>query len=250
VIAALFAMTFRPKADPRHAKVGAIQQFKDGWDYASGSPPIRSIISLLALVSFVGIPYAVLMPIFAGKILHGGPHTLGFLMTASGCGALVGALWLASRKNVLGLGRVIAWATALFGVGLLGFAFSRLLWLSVIFMVITGFGFMVEMASSNTILQTIVEDNKRGRVMSLFIMAFLGTAPFGSLLAGILSERIGAPHTLVISGLCCLGGAAWFARGLPELRKSIRPIYIQMGIIKEVSDALESTAIFTVPPET
>jgi len=250
VIAALCAMTFKPRTQERHAQAGAIQQFKEGWDYVSGSPPIRSIISLLALVSLVGIPYAVLMPIFAGKILHGGPHTLGSLMTASGCGALIGALWLASRKSVLGLGRVIAWTTALFGIGLIGFACSKILWLSVIFMVLTGFGFMVEMASSNTILQTIVEDNKRGRVMSFFIMAFLGTAPFGSLFAGSLSERIGAPHTLMISGLCCLGGSVWFARKLPELRKSIRPIYIQMGIIKEVSNALENTTLLNAPLET
>jgi MFS family permease len=250
VIAALFAMTFKTTAGPRFAHADAITQFKEGWAYVSDFHPIRAIISLLALVSLVGIPYAVLMPIFAGQILHGGPHALGLLMAASGSGALVGALWLASRKSVLGLGRVIVWATALFGMGLVGFASSRILWVSAILMVVTGFGFMVQMASSNTILQTIVEDNKRGRVMSFFMMAFLGTMPFGSLLAGSLSERIGAPHTLLISGFCCMGGALWFARGLPELRTSIRPIYIQMGIIKEVSNALGSTAIFTTPPET
>jgi MFS family permease len=243
-------MTFKAAAGPRHAQDDAITQFKEGWTYVSGFQPIRAIISLLALVSLVGIPYAVLMPIFAGKILHGGPHALGLLMTASGTGALVGALWLATRKSVLGLGRVIAWATGLFGLGLVGFAASKVLWLSALLMLVTGFGFMVQMASSNTILQTIVEDDKRGRVMSFFMMAFLGTTPFGSLLAGSLSERIGAPHTLMISGLCCLGGALWFARGLPELRKSIRPIYIQMGIIKEVSKALESTVILTTPRET
>ena len=250
VIAALGAMTFTSVTELRQAQAGAMRQFKEGWVYVSSSPPIRSIIGLLALVSLVGIPYTVLMPIFAGKILHGGPHALGFLMTASGTGALIGALWLASRRSVLGLGTVIVWTTALFGFGLIGFSYSRILCVSAVFMVITGFGFMVEMASSNTILQTIVEDNKRGRVMSFFIMAFLGTAPFGSLLAGSLSERIGAPHTLLISGLCCFGGALWFARRLPELRKSIRPIYIQMGIIKEVSTALGNTAHLTAPIET
>ena len=151
------------------------------------------------------------MPVFATKVFHGGPHTLGFLMTASGCGALAGALWLASRRSVVGLGRVIPIASAMFGVGLIAFSFTHTLWLALPCLVVAGCGFMVQMAASNTVIQTIVDDEKRGRVMSFYTMAFLGTAPFGSLIAGWLSERIGAPHTLTVGGLCCIVGAMWFA---------------------------------------
>jgi MFS family permease len=174
--------------------------------------------------------------------LHGGPHTLGFLMTASGCGALSAALWLASRKSILGLGRIIPIATVVFGAGLMAFSFSRLLWLSLVCLFVAGFGFMTQMASSNTILQTIVDDDKRGRVMSFYLMAFLGTAPFGSLIAGSLAARIGAPHTILLSGACCWAGAFWFARTLPALRAAIRPVYIKMGILPQMTAALATTA--------
>ena len=150
---------------------------------------------------------------------------------------------------MLGLGRVIPTAATLFGAGLIAFSLSRVLWLSMPFLVVAGFGFMVQMAASNTILQTIVDDEKRGRVMSFYMMAFLGTAPFGSLLAGALSARIGAPHTLLMGGVCCLGGAAWFASGLPKLREAVRPIYIRMGILPQVAAALQNTAELSVPPE-
>lgn len=233
VIVALTAMRVKPRAIP--PAVGFFNHFKEGFKYVVRSQPIRSIISLLALVSLLGVPYTVLMPIFAGPILKGGPHTLGFLMSAAGAGALMAALWLAGRKSVLGLGRVIYMSTALFGIGLIGFSFSRELWLSMILLVTLGCGFMLQMASSNTILQTIVEDDKRGRVMSLFIMAFIGTAPFGSLLAGGISQRIGAPNTLLICGIFCLVGSVWFYRQLPEIRKKIRPIYISLGIISEAT---------------
>ena len=166
----------------------------------AGSPPIRSILLLLALVSLVGMPYTVLMPVFASKILHGGPHTLGFLMAATGVGALLGAVFLANRRSVLGLGRVIPMMSALFGAGLIGFSLSRSLWLSLLLLVVTGLGFMVQMAASNTLLQTLVDDDKRGRVMSFYTMSIMGITPFGSLLAGGLASRIGAPHTLLFGG--------------------------------------------------
>jgi MFS family permease len=190
-----------------------------------------------------------LTPIFAATVFHGGPHTLGLLMTSSGCGALVGALWLAARRSVVGLGRVIAIASGLFGLGLIGFSWSTALWLAIPCLVLTGFGFMVQMASSNTVLQTIVDDAKRGRVMSFYMMAFLGTAPFGSLMAGSLSSRIGAPETLRIGGVCCLAGAAWFARCLPVLRAAVHPIYIRMGILPQVAAGLGDSAELSVPPE-
>jgi MFS family permease len=227
----LLAMHVRAGRPALAHTISPFEQFKEGWAYAYGFRPIRSIIALIALVCLVGAPYTVLMPIFAGIILHGGPHTLGFLMTASGGGALLGALWLASRRSIVGLSHTIPVAAGLFGVGLMAFSISRVLWLSLAMMVVTGFGFMVQVASSNTLLQTIVEDAKRGRVIAFFLMAYLGTTPFGSLMAGALSARVGAAFTLAIGGICCVGGALWFAAGLSSLHEDIHPVYVELGIV-------------------
>jgi MFS family permease len=235
VIASLLAMRVTPAETASVIrKLNVFQQIHEGWTYVRNNPPISKILLLLALVSLVGMPYTVLMPIFANEVLKGGPYTLGFLMAASGTGALTGALLLASRKSVLGLGRFIPRMAALFGVGLIAFSFSRMIWLSLILMVLTGLGFMVQMAVSNTIIQTIVDEDKRGRVMSFYTMAFMGTAPFGSLLAGSVAERIGAPYTLLIGGSGCIIGAFWFYRALPRLREFVRPIYKEKGIIPEM----------------
>jgi len=169
------------------------------------------------------VPYSVLMPVYAAEILGGGAHTLGFLMTATGGGALLGALWLASRRNAAGLPLNIAMAGAVFSIGLIGFALSRTFWLSVPLLVVVGFGFIAMVASGNTLLQTIVEDTKRGRVIAFFLMAYFGTTPFGSLAAGALSSRIGAPHTLFGCGVLCLAGVAWFASRLKTLQHDIAP---------------------------
>jgi len=228
---------------------GTLRQFTEGFSYAFGFRPIRSIIILLALVSLVGVPYSVLMPVFAASVFHGGPHTLGLLMTASGCGALLGALWLAQRRSVIGLGRVISVASGLFGIGLISFSFVRVLWLATPCLVVAGFGFMVQMASSNTVIQTIVDDEKRGRVMSFYMMAFLGTAPFGSLAAGWLSSRIGAGHTLLVGGTACIVGALWFASVLPAIRVAVRPIYVRLGILPEMAAGLARATEVSVPPE-
>jgi MFS family permease len=177
------------------------------------------------------MPYTVLMPVFAKNVLHGGPHTLGFLLGASGVGAAVGAIYLASRTSVLGLGKLIVIASSIFGIGLITFSISRILLLSLLFLVFTGFGMMVQMASCNTVLQTIVEEDKRGRVMSLYTTAFMGMVPFGSLLAGSLASKIGAPTTITISGIACILGSIRFARKLPSLREQVRPIYIKKGIL-------------------
>jgi MFS family permease len=249
VIVALLRMRIAAPAAAPAVRRNAWQQFTEGWRYALGFRPIRSTILLLALVSLVGVPYSVLMPVFATAVFHGGPNTLGFLMTASGCGALAGALWLAQRKSVVGLGRIIPIATALFGAGLIAFSFSSILWIAVPCLVVAGFGFMVQMASSNTVIQTIVDDEKRGRVMSFYMMAFLGTAPFGSLMAGWMSSRIGAPDTLRVGGVCCAAGAFWFFTELPEIRAAVRPIYVRMGILPEVATGLGSAAASAVPPE-
>lgn len=227
----------------------AHQELHEGWRYVVESVPIRSILLLLALTSLLGFPYSVLMPIFASDVLHGGANALGFLMAASGVGALIGAVLLALRKSVLGLGRYIAICSAVFGVSLVVFSFSRIFWLSLLVMPFTGFGFMQQMASSNTILQTIVDDQKRGRVMSFYGMSFLGVAPFGSLLAGFLAARIGAPATLFWCGVAVILVSLWFASQLPAIRAAVRPIYIKLGILPEMAMAVQQASALQTPPE-
>ncbi len=219
---------------------GALAELKAGWRYVSKFKPIRAILLLLALVSFVGMPYTVLMPVFAQKILHGGPNTLGWLMGATGLGALGAAVTLAMRKTILGLGRVIAVSAALFGGGLIAFSLSHWLALSLVLLFVTGFGMMEQMASSNTILQTITDEQMRGRVMSYYSMAFVGTAPFGSLAAGYVADRIGAPMTLIIGGICCVVGSGLYWRELGEIRRLVRPIYRKLGILPEVASGVQA----------
>jgi len=207
---------------------------REGYSYAFGFAPIRYILLQLGLMSFMGMSYAVLMPIFAKDILHGGPHTLGFLMAASGIGALTGSVYLASRQTILGLGRLIAYASVIFGIGIIAFSFSKILIVSLSMMFLTGFGMIVQIASANTILQSIVEEDKRGRVMSIYTTAIIGMAPIGNLFAGALASWIGAPNTLILSGLSCIIGSLLFALKLPHIRKKVRPIYVKMGIISEL----------------
>lgn len=248
VIISLLAMSLMPRGVER-ARQSVLSELREGWNYVIGFRPIWSILSLLALLSLVGMPYTTLMPIFAGSVLHGGAHTLGFLMAALGVGALIGAVSLAARESVLGLGRLIAMTAAGFGAGLVAFAASRQLWLSLLLLVFTGFCFMQQMASSNTILQTIVADEKRGRVMSFYSMAFQGVTPFGSLIAGAAASHIGAPHTLMIGGSICICGAAVFALQLPALRQLIRPIYARIGIIPELAKGINVASVLQEPPE-
>ena len=202
-----------------------------GWTYVSTSVPVRTILLLFAMVSLMGMPFVVLMPIFAAQVLHGGPHTLGFLMGAMGVGALISALALAARRSVRGLARMIPIAAVVFGAGLIGFGLSRVFWLSAVTVLIAGAGMMQGMAGSNTIIQTIVPEDKRGRVMSYYTMAFVGMAPFGSLLAGSMAHVLGAPSTVVLNGCAVLLGAAWFWTQLPAVRDAMRPIYREMGIL-------------------
>ncbi len=217
-----------------------LEDLRSGFRYALGFPPILALLLLLALVSLAGMPYTVLLPLVADRVLHGGSHTLGFLMGAAGVGALFGALYLASRNTVLGLGRVIALATALFGAALVAFSFSRWLLLSLALLALVGTGFMVQIAASNTVLQTIVREEMRGRVMAFYTMAFMGMAPFGSLLAGALAARLGAPAAIRAGGIGCLAGAAVFARWLPRIREHVVPIYIERGILPQVATGLAS----------
>jgi MFS family permease len=182
------------------------------------------------------------MPVFAKEILHGGSHTYGFLMGAAGFGALLGALFLASRESVLKLGRIVPASAILFGAGLIGLSFSRIFPISLVLMIFIGLGMMMQAAASNTILQTITDDDKRGRVMSFYTMAIMGTAPFGSLMAGGLAKVIGTPGTIFIGGLACIIGALFFLRKLPELKRVVRPIYVQMGIIPEVAKGIQTAS--------
>jgi MFS family permease len=195
-----------------------------------------------AMMSLVAVPYAVLMPVFAKSILHGDARTLGFLMGSIGLGAFIGAIYLARRKSVRGLEKVVVVAAGVFAAGTIGFALSRNLWLSLLLAALPGFGIMVQMASINTILQTLVDDDKRGRVMSLHVTAFIGVAPLGSLLAGFVAEHLGAPHTLLLSGLLSIAVMIFLARKLPLIRRMIHPIYVRKGIIPEVAAGLQTAA--------
>jgi MFS family permease len=239
VIASLMAMHV-PKKQARKSESQIFRELREGFAYTFGFSPIKHLILLLSIVSLMGMSYNVLMPVFAKEILHGGSHTYGFLMGAAGSGALLGALFLASRETVIRLGRLIPAAAALAGSGLIVLAFSTHFVISVVLMVFIGLGMMLHTAASNTILQTITDDDKRGRVMSFYTMAIMGTAPFGSLLAGGLAKLAGTPVTIFIGGISCVAGALLFYRKLPELRKLVRPVYVRMGIIPEVAAGIQT----------
>jgi MFS family permease len=220
VIMALLAMKINiEKKEDQDSRI--LQELKEGIGYAFSSGSIRTILFLTATISIVGMPYTVLMPVMARDVLYGGAHTFGFLITASGIGAVAGALYLAVRKSVEGLGNLLPVAMGIFGIGLIALSQSRVFWISLPLMLLTGFGMMIQMASNNTILQTIVDDDKRGRVMSLYTMSFLGMAPFGSLLAGVLASRIGAPETIMWGGIICIMAALFFAGKVSLIKSEI-----------------------------
>ncbi len=237
VIASLLMMrlpALNPTALAARAKRAGnsmVTQLKEGWDFVRGFVPIRTILLLFALNSLMGWPFTVLMPIFAVQVLKGGPHTLGFLMAALGVGSLTSAVSLVLRKSVRGLLKMIPIAAVIFGAGLVLFGLSHVLWLSMMLLLVVGFGMMQGLTASNTIIQTIVPEDKRGRVMSYYTVAFVGMAPFGSLLAGTLAHAIGAPRTVIISGICCILGGAWFFTRMSGIKVVMRPIYQQLGII-------------------
>ena len=219
-----------------------ITQLKQGFSYTFGFKPIKYLILLLALVSLIGTPMTLLAPVFAKDFLHGNASTFGFLMSAYGTGALIGAVFLLNKKNVLGLGKLIAFAVTVFGAGMIAFSLSRALWLSIIIMMFSGMGMMLHVASTNTLLQTIAEENKRGRVMSFYAMAFRGMSPFGSLIGGSLAGLIGAPITLFFGGAGCIIAVAFYFRKLPSLRPYVQPIYERMGIFPVVATSVEKAS--------
>ena len=244
VIGCFVAMKFKPVQ--RAVKESPLWgELKQGFAYVFGFPPMRSILLLLGLISLMGVPFQVLMPVFAKDILHGGPSVLGFLMGCSGAGAFLGAIYLASRRTVVGLETFIAVATGIFGIGLIAFSLSSFLWLSMVLMIVTGFGMISQMASSNTMLQSLAEDDKRGRVMSFYTIAYRGMFPLGSLFAGFLASEVGAPATLFLGGVCVLAAGAWYTRSLPAMRQAIQPIFARMGMF-EADGATVSRA--TDPP--
>jgi len=214
VIISLLMMKIRIK-EVRKKKSEILIELKEGLNYIFGFPPIKHLILLLGISSLMGMSYSVLMPVFAKEILHGGSNTYGFLMGAAGFGALLGALFLASRDTVLKLGRIIPAAAIIFGSGLVLLSFSRIFPISLVLMIFIGLGLMLLAASSNTVLQTITDDDKRGRVMSFYTMAIMGTAPFGSLMAGWLAKAIGTPVTILAGGIATIIGALFFLRRLP-----------------------------------
>jgi MFS family permease len=230
VIASLLLMQIQP-LDVKRRTASMLAQMREGWDYVTGFRPIRSILMLFALISLMGWPYFVLLPVFAAQVLHGGAHTLGWLTGASGIGALVSSISLAVRKSVVGLTRMLQIASAVLGTALILFGLSHVLWLSLLLMLFAGFGLIQCASVSNTIIQTLVPEDKRARVMGYYTMAFFGMAPFGSLLGGALANRIGAPHTVMLTGVFCLAGSLWFTLELPNVRKVMRPIYQQMGLL-------------------
>ena len=210
------------------------RRLKEGFQYTFSFMPIRTIIVLLGVASFVGGGSQALMPVFARDVFHGGSQTLGFLMASTGLGALLGAIFLASRKTVLGLAKIISGACFLFGAALIGFALIPSLWFSLPLLLLSGFGMMVHMAASNMVLQSMVEEDKRGRVMSFYTMSLIGMSSFGCLIAGSMAHRFGAASVLVVGGGCVLVAGILFAVSLPRLRAQIRPVYMQKGIISDI----------------
>jgi MFS family permease len=250
VIAALAAMRIQQR--PVRAKGSVIKEFSEGWKYVMEFPPARILLLLMAIFSLSGIPaMIVLMPIFGsyfGRTEHGAEF-FGFLSGAFGAGALVGAIWLASRKTVVGLGRMIAISSLVYTVAIAAFALSRIVWVSLLIVPFAGWGMITSFASTNTILQTLVDDDKRGRLMSFFSMAFVGMTPFGVLLIGGLASRlssggepvVGASRAILIAAVVCLVASIRYWMHMPELRRIIRPIYIQRGILPQIAEGLKAT---------
>jgi MFS family permease len=235
---------------PRRANGAVFRGLLEGVRYAFGFAPIRALLLLVAMMSLLGMPLlATLLPVFAKDLLGGDERLYGMLAGASGVGAFAAAIYLASRETVVGLGRKIAWSGVMFGMGLMAFSLSRHVPLSLAILVVTGFAMMLLMAGCNTLLQTVVEDDKRGRVMSLYAMAFMGIVPLGSLLAGSSASWLGAARAAGLSGAGCIAGSLVFAWRLPHIRRQVLPIYQKAGILPPVAVAVETTAELQTPPE-
>jgi MFS family permease len=223
-------LLMRVRSSRRISNHSPIEDIVEGFRWVNRTRVIRALLLLIGLVSLVGMPYTVLMPIFADRILHGGARGLGILMGATGVGALFGALTLAAKTGVKGLGRWVAITCASLGISLVCFSFSRSFWLSVALLLPAGYSMMLQMACSNTLIQTMVPDELRGRVMSLYSMMFMGMAPFGAFFGGALAHRIGAPVTVAVGGVACVIGAIWFGHALPAMRIEAHRLIIAQGL--------------------
>ena len=248
VLCSLFLMRIKPQS-PRPRRITISEELKEGFKYTFGFEPIRLILLLLSVISIMGMSYVVLMPVFARDLLKGGPETLGFLMASGGVGAAAATIYLASRKSIVGLGRLIPVSAAVFAIGIMLFSLSRTLWISMAVLSVSGFGMMVNMAACNTILQTVSDDDKRGRVMSFYTMSFMGMAPIGSLVAGALAGRIGVTGTLMIGGVICIAASIFFAGKLAVIRKLIHPIYRKIGIIPEIASGINTASELIIRSE-
>jgi MFS family permease len=235
VISGLLMMRVAP-FKPQATAVSALRHVGEGFRFVAHTAPIRALLLLVGVMSLAGMPYTVLMPIFADRILNSGAQGLGLLMGVSGAGALGGALILAARRGVGGLGRWVAIAAAAFSAALIAFAYARSFWLAAALLVPIGFSAMIQMGSSNTLIQIMTPDHLRGRVLSAYSMMLMGMAPIGALVAGVMAEHIGAPATVAAGAITCGIGAAAFARTLPGIRQEARELILA-----------QSTA---VPPET
>jgi MFS family permease len=248
VIVALSAMRDLP-VRPSRANGPMFRGLVEGFAYAFGFAPIRALLLMVAMTSVFGISVMTLLPVFAKDVLNGDSRLFGYLSGASGVGSLAAALYLASLTTVVGLGRKIAWAAIGMGASSIAFSASRTEALSLGILVLFGFSFMLLLAGCNTLLQTVVDDDKRGRVMSLYTMAFMGTVPLGSLLAGALASSLGAPMAAQASGAACIAGALLFAWRLPRLRRQVQPIYERAGLAPRVAAAVETAAELQAPPQ-
>jgi MFS family permease len=245
----MMKLTYTPRAGARDNS--PLQDIVEGFRFVKNAKPIRTLLLLLGLVSLVGMPYSVLMPIFADRILHGGARGLGILMGATGVGALAGALTLALKKGLKGISKIISYCALGFGTSLILFSTSRHFWLSALFLLPVGYTMMVQMASSNTLLQSMSPDRLRGRVLAVYSMMFMGMAPFGALFAGALAERVGAPVTVAIGGVACIGGGIFFARNLPAFRESAREMVLAQQMVGgEPAGEITTGSVVTVPDET
>ncbi len=238
VLGSLLALRLPTRTEPAEARTSPLAQILEGWGFVARTGPIRALLLLLGLVSLTGMPYAVLMPVMADDVLHAGARGLGLLMGASGTGALAGALVLARRSSLRGLGGWVAWAALGFGVALIAFSISRRFWLSVLLLLPVGFALLLQMSSSNTLIQSMVPDRLRGRVMSVYSMMFMGMAPLGALVAGALAERLGAPAAIALGGGVCIAGALAFRSALPRIRAEARRLILEQRAAGDPAVAL------------
>jgi MFS family permease len=244
----MMKLTYTPRAGARDNS--PFEDIVEGFRFVKDAKPIRTLLLLLGLVSLVGMPYSVLMPIFADRILHGGARGLGILMGATGVGALAGALTLALKKGLKGISKIISYCALGFGTSLILFSTSRYFWLSAFFLLPVGYSMMVQMASSNTLLQSMSPDRLRGRVLAVYSMMFMGMAPFGALFAGAIAERVGAPITVAIGGVACIGGGIFFARNLPAFRESAREMVLAQQMVGgEPAGQITTGSVVAVPDE-